>query len=161
MIIFEFPASITKLFTGQQFADILGRFLRELPKPFRYAVEIRSPMLFCPEYWRFMREEGAAHVFNSWTQMTPLAEQISKSDAFTADFTVCRALTIPGRSYEESVRLFKPYSSIREPNEEVRRALRDLLVRSKRRGEPAFVFVNNRLEGFSPGTIAAVVEELD
>jgi hypothetical protein len=72
--------------------------------------------------------------------------------------TICRALTVPGRSYEDSVQRFKPYSSVQEPNGAVRRALRELLLRSKRRGEAAYIFVNNRLEGFSPGTIAAVVE---
>ncbi|MFL6446604.1 MAG: DUF72 domain-containing protein [Bryobacteraceae bacterium] len=160
VIIFEFPASISKTFTGPQFARALARFLRELPKGFRYAVEIRSPRLFGPEYLGSLREQGAAHVFNSWSHMPSIAEQFTHPDAFTADFTVCRALTVPGRSYEESVTMFKPYSSVREPNSEVRKALRDLLVRSKRRGEPAYIFVNNRLEGFSPGTIAATIDGL-
>ena len=51
------------------------------------------------------------------------------------------------------MRLFKPYTRVVEPNAEVRNALRSLLVRSKRRGEPAYIFVNNRLEGFSPKMI--------
>ncbi len=159
VIMFEFPAAAGRLFGPQRFAELLGRFLRALPKNFHYGVEIRSPELFCPEYLRVLREEGVAHIFNSWSQMIPLTEQISHPEAFSADFTVCRALTVPGRSYEDSVRLFKPYSSIREPNAEVRAALRKLLVRSKRRGEAAYIFVNNRLEGFSPGTIAAVAED--
>ena len=161
VIIFEFPAATSKMFTGSRFAEALRGFFRRLPKDFRYAVEIRSSALFCPEYFRALREAGAAHVFNSWTQMPSVAEQSSEPDAFTAGFTVSRALTVPGRSYQESVEIFKPYSSVREPNAEVRKALRDLLVRSKRRGEPAYIFVNNRLEGFSPGTIAAVVEHLE
>ncbi len=160
VIILEFPASTAKLFSGQQFAQALARFFQRLPKRFRYAVEIRSPSLFCAEYFRLMREEGVAHVFNSWTEMIPIGQQISEPDAFTADFTVSRALTAPGRSYEDSVRLFKPYVRVREPNADVREALRNLLVRSKQRGEPAYIFVNNRLEGFSPGTIAAVAETM-
>ena len=43
---------------------------------------------------------------------------------------------------------------------EVRAALRHLLIRSKNRAEPLFMFINNRLEGFAPGTIAAVIEGL-
>jgi hypothetical protein len=54
--------------------------------------------------------------------------------------------------------MFTPYREIKEPNAEVRAALRDLLVRAKKRAEPTFIFVNNRLEGFAPGTIAAIVE---
>jgi uncharacterized protein YecE (DUF72 family) len=160
VIIFEFPASSGKIFTGEQFADVLAQFLKRIPKQFRYAVEIRSPSLFCAEYFRTLREEGVAHVFNSWTEMIPVGQQMSEPDAFTADFTASRALTALGRSYEESVRLFKPYTCVREPNAEVRQALRNLLVRSKQRGEPAYIFVNNRLEGFSPGTIAAVADDI-
>jgi len=161
VIIFEFPAATGRMFSGQQFGHALARFLDRLPKDFRYAVEIRSRSLFCPEYLRLIREAGVAHVFNSWTEMIPLEQQLLEPDAFTADFTVARALTVPGRSYEESVTLFKPYSRVREPNAEVRNALRNLLVRSKQRGEPAYIFVNNRLEGFSPGTISAVAEGID
>jgi hypothetical protein len=83
------------------------------------------------------------------------------AEAFTADFTVARALLRPGRKYEEAVRLFAPYTLIRDPIEEVREALRSLLWRAKNRHEPTYLFVNNRLEGFAPGTIAAVIDQLD
>jgi hypothetical protein len=33
-------------------------------------------------------------------------------------------------------------------------------VRSKQRSEPAYIFVNNRLEGNAPGTIEAVIDSL-
>jgi uncharacterized protein YecE (DUF72 family) len=163
VILFEFPAATARFVKPQAFAERLGSFLRALPKDFRYGIEIRSPEFFRREYLRMLRDQGVAHVFNAWTDMLPLGQQMAEKDAFTTDLTVCRALTVPGRSYEDSVRLFKPYSSVREPNGEVRKALRELLVRSKLRRETAFIFVNNRLEGFSPGTIARVVEgeELD
>jgi hypothetical protein len=38
-------------------------------------------------------------------------------------------------------------------------ALRNLLVRANRRAEPTFIFVNNRLEGFAAGMIAAVIDD--
>jgi hypothetical protein len=63
-----------------------------------------------------------------------------------------------GRKYEEAVQRFAPYRAIQEPNHEVREALMNLLVRSKQRAEPSFLFVNNRLEGNAPGTIEAVVD---
>ena len=40
-----------------------------------------------------------------------------------------------------------------------REALRALIARAQERQQPAFVFVNNRLEGNAPETIQAVVEE--
>ena len=65
----------------------------------------------------------------------------------------------PGQTYDQTVSRFAPYSNVQEPSLEVREALRSLLVRSKQRGEPTFIYINNRLEGFAPGTIAAVIDE--
>jgi uncharacterized protein YecE (DUF72 family) len=161
LIMFEFPASAATAFaTIQQFADSLARFLGNLPSGFRYGVEIRNPMLLTSEYFHALREQGVAHVFNSWTDMPSVTEQMSFSEAFTGDFAACRALMRPGRSHEKSVSMFTPYTSVREPNWEVRKALRELLVRGRQRSEPVFVFINNRLEGFAPGTIASVVDQL-
>jgi hypothetical protein len=87
-----------------------------------------------------------------------MGDQMADSDAFTANFTVSRALMNPGRTHEQTVLRFAPYGSVQEPNLEVRDSLGKLLVRSKQRGEPTFIYVNNRLEGFAPGTIAAVVD---
>ena len=92
--------------------------------------------------------------------MISISEQLAETDAFTADFTASRALMKPGQTYEQTVSLFAPYGSVQEPELEVRKSLRDLLVRSKQRGEPTYIYVNNRLEGFAPGTIAAVVDAL-
>jgi hypothetical protein len=90
--------------------------------------------------------------------MPGIDEQMKDGQAFTANFTAARALLRPGRGHENSVWMFSPYREIKEPNAEVRAALRELLVRAKKRAEPTFIFVNNRLEGFAPGTIAAVID---
>jgi uncharacterized protein YecE (DUF72 family) len=159
LLIFEFGASIGRAFAGvNSFAEALSKFFASLPNSFRYGVEIRQAQFLEPEYFRALRENGVAHVFNSWTEMPGIDEQISDSEAFTANFTASRALLRPGRGHENSVRMFSPYREIKEPNAEVRAALRDLLIRAKKRAEPTFIFVNNRLEGFAPGTIAAIVE---
>ena len=159
LLIFEFGASIGRAFDGVAgFAEALSRFFSSLPGAFRYAVEIRQTQFLEPEYFSALHENGVAHVFNSWSEMPGIDEQMRDSEAFTANFTAARALLRPGRSYASSLRMFSPYREIREPNEEVRAALRDLLVRAKRRAEPTFVFVNNRLEGFAPGTIAAIID---
>ena len=128
--------------------------------PFRYAVEIRSPTLFRPPYFRALREHGIAHVFSSWTDMPSIASEMAMAEAFTANFIASGALMIPGRAHQTCQAMFAPYGELREPNLEVRNALRDLLIRGKKRAEPVFVFVNNRLEGFAPGTIAAIVDSL-
>src|SRR4051795_7895572 len=159
LLMFEFPASTERSFSApEDFADVLSRFFGALPKSFRWGVEIRHPRFLHPSYFRALRDNGIAHIFNSWSDMPDIAEQVQNPEAFTANFTTVRALVRPGRSYEESVRMFSPYVAVQEPNTKVREALRSLLVRAKNRTEPAYVFVNNRLEGFAPGTIAATVE---
>ena len=59
---------------------------------------------------------------------------------------------------EDAVRMFSPYTQVQEINEEVRTGLREIVDVAMVDGVPAFVFVNNRLEGNSPGTIVAITE---
>ena len=71
---------------------------------------------------------------------------------------VTRALLRRGRSYEHAVNLFSPYKEVRDVNEPVREALRDIIDIAEVDGLPAFIFINNRLEGNSPATIVAITE---
>ncbi len=159
VIIFEFPAALISAFAdNRSLSNALGQFFNRLPHTFRYAVEVRSQRILGVEYFHTLRKFGVAHVFNSWTEMPAIAEQMALPDAFTSNFTVSRALMIPGRTYDSTVSRFAPFSSVQEPSPTVRDALRSLLVRSKQRGEPTFIYINNRLEGFAPGTIAAVLD---
>jgi uncharacterized protein YecE (DUF72 family) len=161
LIIFEFGAIPASIFAGaSEFVAVLRPFLQKLPREFRYAVEIRNPEFLDDRYLDLLREQGVAHVLNAWTHMPPIGEQMARRDIFTADFSVTRALLTPGRTYEAAVETFQPYQSVKEPNQAVREALRQVLVRAKLRSEPTYVFVNNRLEGFAPGTIMAVTEDV-
>lgn len=140
-----------------EFVRDLDPFLAVLPADFRYAVEIRNQEFLVPEYFACLRARGVAHVFNAWTRMPLIADQMQLPDVFTADFTVARALLRQGRPYEQAVESFAPYRELRDPNPETRRALRDLIARSRRRNQPAYILVNNRLEGNAPATIEAIV----
>jgi hypothetical protein len=79
---------------------------------------------------------------------------------YTADFTVARALVRRGRTYKESVIMFEPIRATREVNPRTRDALRRIAERARRLGEPAFQFVNNRLEWNTPSTREVVVSPL-
>ncbi len=91
--------------------------------------------------------------------MPPLGEQIAMPQAFTADFTVVRALLRAGRAYESAVVQFAPYNKIQDENPEGRKALRDLIERMKQERRTSYIFANNRFEGNAPETIRAVVDE--
>ena len=161
VIIFEFGVNRKSTFSGVgEFLNALAPFLRTLPGAFRYAVEIRNADYLEPDYFELLREGTSRTCLTRGRECRPSPGRWTFADVFTADFTVARALLKMGRKYEHAVNLFSPYRAIQEPNQEVREALRDLLIRANRRAEPAYLFVNNRLEGNAPGTIEAVVDAL-
>jgi uncharacterized protein YecE (DUF72 family) len=160
-LLFEFGTFAPSTFpTADDFLDRLDRFLASLPGGFRYGVEIRNPDYLGPGYFALLASHGVAHVLSAWTRMPDLAAQMELPGAFTADFTVVRALLSKGRPYEQAVRAFEPYQLVREPNHAARDALGRIAERSRQLRQPAFLFVNNRLEGHAPTTIEAVVESL-
>ncbi len=155
-LIFEFGARSTP---PREFVAQLAPFLKQLPTDFQYSVEVRNRTYLEPNYFECLREHNIAHVFNSWTKMPPLTEQIAIDDAYTADFTVVRALLRPGRPYEQAVERFSPYKEVVDPYPEGRNAVRDLIRRMREEKRAALVFVNNRFEGNAPKTIEAIVSD--
>ena len=137
-------------------ADQLDAFLGQLPAGFRYAVELRNPELFTGLHGEVLKRHRVAHVFNSWTEMPTIGEQLQQSWAFPADFTVVRALLKPGRRYADAVKAFEPYDRIQEPQPELRRDLIKAIQEVLRRRIEAFILANNRAEGNAPGTIREV-----
>jgi uncharacterized protein YecE (DUF72 family) len=144
-------------------ADFLARldpFLGSVSKHFRYSVEIRNQEYLEADYFALLHSHNTAHVFNSWTRMPELLDQIELPGAFTADFSVTRALLKRGRAYEQAVKMFEPYERTHEPNPGAREAMRRIAERAWKTRQPAYVFVNNRLEGNAPATIEAVADSL-
>lgn len=161
-LIFEFGTLPKRHYEGvEPFSADLDGFLGRLPPGWRYSVEIRNREFFDQPYFEVLRRHNVAHVFNSWTRMPELPRQIAEPAAFTADFTVTRALLRPGRAYEQAVEKFQPYKEVQEEHPPAREGLLEILQRAQRERKVAFVFVNNRLEGNAPGTIEAVTEAED
>src|SRR5262249_11810949 len=104
-----------------------------------------------------LARHNVAHVFNAWTRMPSIADQIAIPEAFTANFCVVRALLRQGWSYEKAVKMFEPYQEVQQPDYSTRAALRQIGEWALHVGQRAYIFVNNRLEGNAPATIEAVV----
>jgi uncharacterized protein YecE (DUF72 family) len=159
LLIFEFGTFPRSAFASvSEFADTLRPFLKQLPREFRYAVEIRNAEFLHNDYFSCLRENGVAHVYNAWSRMPELQSQMAIAETVTADFQVCRALLRCGRAYEKAVEAFAPYTEVRDPNEEARDAMRALINRTRESKQHLFLFVNNRLEGNAPSTILSLVE---
>lgn len=156
--VFEFQAMRGRdLPDPLKWADQLDDFLDELPPDYRYAVELRNAELFTGLHGEVLQRHGVAHVFNSWTEMPPIGEQLAQPWAYSADFIVVRALLKPGRRYADAVKAFEPYDRIQEPQPELRRDLMKAIQEALRRRIEAFILANNRAEGNAPGTIREVV----
>jgi uncharacterized protein YecE (DUF72 family) len=160
VMIFEFGTFSKNDFARpEDFLQRLEGFLTLLPPGWRYAVEIRNREYLSADYFSLLARHNVAHLFNAWTRMPTVAEQIALPGAFTADFSVVRALLQKGRTYEQAVSLFEPYQEIQQPDPSTRTALRQIAQKSAKEKKRAYVFVNNRLEGNAPKTIEAVVSD--
>jgi len=160
VLIFEFSAFyLTHFERLRDFIAALDEFLGQLPTSWQYGVEVRNAKLLRTEYFDVLRAHNVAHVFNSWTKMPPVEEQMAMPGSFTADFFAARFLLRPGRAYQQAVDSFQPYAKTKETNKEARAALRSLIQRSVAHptARPSYAFVNNRLEGNSPNTIASAL----
>lgn len=163
VLLFEFSQFHSGDFgRGREFVAALDGFLAELPRGWRYGVEIRNRNFLQPEYFAALARHGAAHVFNSWTDMPAVGEQIGLPAAFTSpDFFAARLLLKPGRRYEEAVKRFHPYDRLQEADPEGRGAAAALVRRITEGGGggQGFIYLNNRFEGNALASLAGIVQE--
>jgi uncharacterized protein YecE (DUF72 family) len=160
LLIFEFSRFSREDFAhGREFVDALDHFLARLPQDWPYGIEIRNRNFLQQEYFATLARHGAVHIFNSWQDMPPVEEQLRLTGSLTnSSCMAARFLLRPGRRYEDAVKLFKPYDSIKEPYPAGRAAGADLIKTALGSKVKALIYVNNRFEGNALQTIAAMVE---
>lgn len=130
----------------------LDKFFAQLPHDFMYSVEIRNANFLHPDYFDVLRKHRVAHVFNQWSYMPSISQQLAY-DSLTADFLIARALTPPGIAYEATVKKFSPYNKIISPLPAVRLDLLQLMDIAIKNRKYAYLLINNRLEGCAPLTV--------
>jgi len=161
ILIFEFSRFYSTDYEhGRDFVAALDGFLGKLPKGWPYGLEMRNKHWLRPEYLDCLARHNITHVFNSWTEMPPVAEQIALPGSEThPELVAARFLLKPGRKYEDAVKTFQPYDKTREINEEAREAGATLISKGKTvPNRKTFIFVNNRLEGNALETIRAMLQ---
>jgi uncharacterized protein YecE (DUF72 family) len=164
LIMFEFtrfgPGDFAR---GSDFVGALDEFLGRLPGGWPYGVELRNRQWLRPEYFAALARHGVTHIFNAWADMPPVDEQAALPGSETnPSLLAARFLLREGRKYEEAVKQFSPYTGIKDPNPTGRAAAAGLARRglSSNGKSKVMIFVNNRYEGHSPGTIQAIVGQL-
>ena len=163
-LIFEFskfyPADYAH---GSDFVRGLDRFLGGLPKGWEYGVELRNRLWLGGEYLDVLKSHGVAHVFNNWAKMPPVSEQMTiVGDRQVSNLGVARFLLHPGVPYAAAVEKFEPYVKTIQVDVDARQAgalmMHGFMVR-KVKGR-YYVYINNRLEGNAPNTIAGMMDRL-
>ena len=161
ILIFEFSRFHTTDFEhGRDFVAALDQFLGQIPSGWPYGIEMRNRTWLKPEYFDCLARHNVAHVYNSWTEMPSIEEQMGLPGSHTCpELVAARFLLKPGRKYEEAVKAFAPYEKIKEVNEEARRAGAALIRAAKKKSKrKTFLLVNNRLEGNALETIRAMLD---
>ncbi|MCB1089505.1 MAG: DUF72 domain-containing protein [Verrucomicrobiae bacterium] len=133
-----------------------------MSRGWRYAVEIRNRNWLHPEYFAMLRQHGVAHVYNHWTRMPPITEQLELLPARECPFIVGRWLLSPGRSLEWAREQFEPFHQLREIDPAAREAMTELIrgaIEEEPR-RPAYLYVGNELEGNALHTIADILESV-
>lgn len=169
-IIFEFsPFHFDKSygvrnFTPLDFVKRLHRFLSEIPKDIPYAVEVRDAVFVSPEFTRYLdclRYHGIAHCLNEQTWMPPIAHQVPIVDLVPTPHIVARTVTPSGVTHEEAAKDFVTFDSIRIVREDLRSALAKLIQKAIDEGRSLYFYADNKVEGFSPGTVSGILDRFD
>ena len=163
MLVFEFSHFHPNDFGhGREFVDALDRFFEKLPSGWRYAVEVRNQNLLHPDYFAMLAKHRVAHVYNQWTRMPSISEQIELHPPEENPFIAARYLLTPGRSFEWARERFEPFNRICEIDPSARESFPRLIEAALRDpARRAFVYIGNDLEGNALHTIADVLEKLN
>jgi uncharacterized protein YecE (DUF72 family) len=154
-----FPGTIA---SGSDFTAKLDHFFAALKDEsgFQFAIELRNANWLKPPYFAMLLKHKVAHVFNSWTRMPALSDQLELTKEIKFPLYVSRLLLRPGVQYEKAVEAYSPYDKVQDEQPELREAAAALVNRARDFGVPAYVFVNNRCEGSAPYTIEAILKRL-
>ena len=148
---------------GPAFLARLDAFLAELPPldptltPHAcYAVEIRDASLLTPRYIRMLRERGVRFCLAARDRLPPVPRQAAAQalmDDGAPGPLVLRWMLREGRSYAMAEQAFAPFDKLADEDVETRHAIADVVARTLRRGQPAYVIVSNNAEGCAPLSI--------
>jgi len=144
----------------RRFAEDLYRFLKRLPPGPVYAVELRDAHLLTADFAAALHHGGAVPSLAAHPRLPPLSAQASLLQDAAQGPLVLRWLLRRNRGYEEARERYGPFRQLAEPDPDTRAAICALAAAALARGREVFVIVNNKAEGSSPLSIAALARTL-
>lgn len=154
------PQSMAELGGAEGFAEKLHGFLRCLPKGPLYAVELRNGPLLNGRYVEALADVGAVHCYNVHGGMIPFEEQLRRVDPARWPVLVTRWMLHAGQRYEEAVERYSPFSALVDEDPTTRELLARVIADAAARAQRTWVVVNNKAEGCSPLSIAALAQRV-
>jgi uncharacterized protein YecE (DUF72 family) len=96
-------------------AYALDRFFSQIPKDFRYHLELRTDLYLREQIFEVLDRHGIGQVLPHWTWLPPLRKQLAKSDGrFFNKECVIRLLTPLGMRYENAYEKAFPFDKLVE-----------------------------------------------
>jgi len=153
VILFQFsPLGDRVLRYRRELMARLDRFLAELPREARYAIEWRDRAILGEDYRDLLARHRVAHGYASHPRLPAVDAQAAfdpaANDASTS--LVLRWLLAPNRGYEEARAAYAPFDRLVEPDAAARRRIVGLAHAAIARGREVLVIVNNKAEGSAP-----------
>ncbi|MCB1233102.1 MAG: DUF72 domain-containing protein, partial [Verrucomicrobiae bacterium] len=115
------------------------------------------------EYFEMLARHGVAHVYNQWTRMPAVSDQIGLHPLEDNPFIIARYLLTPGRSFDWAREQFEPFHQLREIDPDARESMVSILrhaIHGNPDRKPTFLYVGNELEGNALHTLADVIEQV-
>lgn len=149
-LLLQFPYFNKQAFGGaDDFLACLTPFLQELPRDFRYALEIRNQYWLTPRLLDVLRQNSVALALIDHPWMPPVSNLVRKMDVITAEFVYIRWLG-DRKGIEE---VTKCWDHIIVDREEEMRIWIAVIRQLHKRGVQVMGFFNNHYAGFGPGSI--------
>lgn len=156
-LVLQFPYFSKKHFSkAGQFFEKLDRFLGDLPKGFKYGVEVRNKSWIKAELANLLRSHDSVLVLADQAWMPHGDEVEKKFDIVTSDHLYIRL--IGDRNQVETIT--KTFDKEVIDRSERLDRWAELLARMYRRQINSLVYVNNHYAGFAPGTARRLIQKI-
>ncbi len=158
-LIFQFEyLNKKKMNSLGEFISRFGRFIKQLPRNYRYFVEIRNPNYLKQPYFEFLEASNLRHVFLHGYYMPSIFEIYQRFKRYVQGQTLIR-LHGPNRQEIEQ-QTAKFWNRIVAPKDTDILLLKEMLNDLEDRDVETFLYVNNHFEGSAPRTISRINEAL-
>ncbi len=148
-LVLQFPYFAKAQFEDERpFMERLDTFLQDLPKEYRYAVEIRNPKWLTPEFADLLRKHNVALVLVDQGWMPMIDEVQRRFDPLTTDFCYIRLLG-DRKEIEAVTTSWNKVVIDRSANLDL---WADWLARLFELCVKTLVYINNHYAGYAPET---------